>query len=152
MANRKLIGIGAVFALVFFAAACDDGAAGQTNSPGTQGSATPSVAAGAGEATPSTDAGADGSDPASSKPQAGGSGEYMSGLDRQAITEVIEKTFSSDNAVASWDGDTLTLKLDAEITGPLSGIAECGALSSMLLPTDSVILEFTNGEVDCSEQ
>lgn len=75
-------------------------------------------------------------------------GDYSFGLGKESMPGVFESTFSSDNAKARWDGDTMIIELegDAEST---KAVINCSAVSSFLLEGDSLEFHYPNGVVEC---
>lgn len=80
-----------------------------------------------------------------------GQGDYAFGTNRDQITEAIVTTYSSSNAKGRWDGNTFILSIEGDAEGVLAGFSECRVVAEMLQEDDSVIIEYPNGQVDCTE-
>lgn len=105
-----------------------------------------------------TDAGSDGADvqdPADSAPapapDAEGDGDYAFGSDRDQIAFAIEKAFSTKNATAAWEGETLVLSLDGDADEMMAGFTECRVLADLLTDDDLSAVVFPNGRVECAD-
>lgn len=75
-------------------------------------------------------------------------GDYEFGLGKEAMPGVFESTFSSDNAKARWDGDTMIIELDGDVESTTAYI-NCSAVSSFLLEGDSLEFHYPNGVFEC---
>lgn len=104
--------------------------------------------------TPQEDAqGSGGGADAAQAPAGGGDGdgEYAFGTDREQIAYSIEEAFSSKNAKARWEGDTLVLALDGDADKAIAGFTECRVLAELLTDDDVSAVEFPNGRVECAD-
>lgn len=80
-----------------------------------------------------------------------GEGDYTFGLGRESIAEAVQSTFSSANAEAVWEGDTLVLTMDGDATEVRAGYLECSVVGGLVNEADSVAVVFPNGRVDCAQ-
>lgn len=76
-------------------------------------------------------------------------GDYVFGLKKEQMIEVIEKSYATDNASATWDGDTMILTMDGDATADASVAIDCRVVTGMLNEEDFLIIEYPNGRVDC---
>lgn len=80
-----------------------------------------------------------------------GEGDYVFGLGRDSIAETVTETFSSNNAEALWEGDTLVVTMDGDAEGAMAGFTECRVITELVEEGDSVAIVYPNGRVECSE-
>lgn len=80
-----------------------------------------------------------------------GEGDYVFGLGRESIAETITETFSSNNAEAVWEGDTLVVTMDGDAEGAMAGFTECRVITEFVEEGDSVAIVYPNGRVECAE-
>lgn len=124
-------------------------APGSSVTQSTGGSGAPDTAGEAASAD-STDTGAeepsevDGTSP-------GLDGDYAFGLEREQMLEVVEKTYASRNASATWDGDRLVVTMDGDAEGPLGASSDCRVLTEIVTEDDLVGIEFPNGSFLCED-
>lgn len=75
-------------------------------------------------------------------------GDYSFGLGKESMPGVFETTFSSDNAKARWDGDTMIIEMDGDVESTTAHI-NCSAVSSFLLEGDTLEFRYPNGVFEC---
>ncbi|GAB3597822.1 hypothetical protein CFAEC_11210 [Corynebacterium faecale] len=83
--------------------------------------------------------------------QAAGPGEYVFGAERDQMLEAVERTYQSDNASATWEGDTMVVTVDGDATESVPVFSMCRVLTMLLNEDDLVVLQYPNGRVDCEE-
>lgn len=67
------------------------------------------------------------------------------------IIQVIEQTFKSDNAVATWKDGVLHIALDGSAEA-ITAYIPCSAAETVLADGEEVILEYPDGEYVCAER
>lgn len=80
-------------------------------------------------------------------------------LDRETVAEAIqdqmlvaiEKTYASRNARVRLDGTVVHVSIDGDAEGAMAGFSDCRVLSQAVRDTQTVVLEYPNGTVDCVE-
>ena len=80
-------------------------------------------------------------------------------LDRETVAEAIqdqmlvaiEKTYASRNAKVRLDGTVVHVAIDGDAEGAMAGFSDCRVLSQAVRDTQSVVLEYPNGTIDCVE-
>lgn len=80
-----------------------------------------------------------------------GEGDYSFGLGRDSIARAVAETFSSRNATAGWEGDTLVATMDGNTADPMAGWTECRAVTELVEEGDAVALVFPNGRLECAD-
>ena len=63
----------------------------------------------------------------------------------------IEQTYSARNASARLEGDVVHVRMDGDASGAMAGFSDCRVLTQLVRDTESVVLEFPNGKIDCTE-
>lgn len=63
----------------------------------------------------------------------------------------IEKTFSRRNAQVRQEAKVVHVRMDGDATGNMAGWQDCRVLTQLVRDTESVVLEFPNGKIDCTE-
>lgn len=80
-----------------------------------------------------------------------GEGDYVFGVGRDSIAEAVAETYSSENATAEWEGDTLVVTMDGNTEDPLAGWTECRVVTGLVEEGDAVALIFPNGRLECAD-
>ena len=99
--------------------------------------------AGCGDATPAADATA-------SAAAAPATTEVAEAIQDQMLP-AIEQTYSARNASARLEGDVVHVRMDGDASGAMAGFSDCRVLTQLVRDTESVVLEFPNGKIDCTE-
>lgn len=80
-----------------------------------------------------------------------GEGDYAFGVGRDSIAEAVAQTYSSQNATAEWEGDTLVVTMDGDTEGPMAGWSECRVVTELVEEGDAVAFVFPSGRLECAE-
>lgn len=86
---------------------------------------------------------------AATEPAGEGDGEYVFGLERDNMVEVIESTYESRNAKARWEEDRLVVTMEGDAVEDYAGFTDCRVLTQLLNDGDLVTMEYPNGDIDC---
>lgn len=139
----RAVGIVAVLVLTAVPAACsseDPAVSAEAGTPAQQGApAQQDGEAGAREAVGEALEGPDGAD-----------GRAFD-VDRDQAREVIETTFASQDAKATWDGTTLRVELDGEAGTPVAHLP-CRAVEAVLEEGEEAVLVYPDGELRCADE
>ena len=92
-------------------------------------------------------------------PEAGGGEPDPSVVGKAVVAEAIqaemlpaiEQTFSARNASARLEGDVVHVRMDGDASGAMAGFSDCRVLTQLVRENESVVLEFPNGKIDCTE-
>lgn len=149
-------GIVAAASLVLGLAAC--GAETETPTRGQEGAVEVVEESGSGESGGAgADAGAGGGEtpavPGAGGVESGGGaeGDYAFGTNRDEIARAVSETYSTADATARWEGDTLVVSMDGDVDGALAGWTECRAVTQLVDEGDSVAIVYPNGRLECAE-
>lgn len=63
----------------------------------------------------------------------------------------IEQTYAARNASARLEGDVVHVRMDGDAAGAMAGFSDCRVLTQLVRDHESVVLEFPNGTIDCTE-
>lgn len=85
----------------------------------------------------------------SSEPAGEGDGEYVFGLERDKMVEVVESTYGARNAKARWEDDRLVVAMEGDALEDDAGFTDCRVLTQLLNDGDLVTMEYPNGDIDC---
>ena len=78
-------------------------------------------------------------------------GDYAFGAERGQMAEAIERTYKSNDASATWEGNTMVVSIDGDATEVVGVTSLCRILTMLLNEDDLVALEYPNGRIDCEE-
>lgn len=81
----------------------------------------------------------------------GAEGDYAFGTNRDEIARAVSETYSTADATARWEGDTLVVSMDGDVDGALAGWTECRAVTQLVDEGDSVAIVYPNGRLECAE-
>ncbi len=73
------------------------------------------------------------------------------GSSDDTVIFAVEKTFSSKNAKATWDGSTLRVAMDGSAEAPTASIP-CLALEGLLADGEDAVIVFGDGELVCADR
>ncbi len=90
-------------------------------------------------------------EPESTQPASEGDGDYVFGLERDNMVEVIETTYEERKAKARWEGDVFVVALEGDAEEDMAGFSDCRVLTQLLNEGDGVTIEYPNGNIDCSD-
>lgn len=92
-----------------------------------------------------------GADAEPTEPAEEGDGDYVFGLERDNMVEVIETTYEKRNAKARWEGDVFVVALEGDAEEDMAGFSDCRVLTQLLNEGDEVTIEYPNGNIECSD-
>jgi len=84
-------------------------------------------------------------------PQEDGEDNRAFGIDEQQTIQVVEQTFASQNASATWEGSVLVVSLDGDAEAPVSW-SPCTALEGIIADGETARIVYPNGELKCEER
>lgn len=90
-------------------------------------------------------------DAETTEPAPEGDGDYVFGLERDNMVEVVKKTYVERNAKARWEGNVFVVAIDGDAEEDMAGFSDCRVLTQLLNEGDEVTIEYPNGNIDCSD-
>lgn len=73
----------------------------------------------------------------------------VAGAIQDQMLVAIEKTYASRNAKTRLDGTVVHVSMDGDAEGSMAGFSDCRVLSQAVRETETVMLEYPNGTIDC---